>query len=67
MIAQTDPEIGPWLFSILDRQPVAPGEFLLALAQAAIRADAENYAILRLALRELRRKYPKYDPPPAAV
>lgn len=61
MIAQTDPEIGPWLFSILDDQPVKPGGFLLAFAQAAIRADAENYAILRPALRDLRRKYPKYD------
>jgi len=36
------------------------GSFVRAIAEAALRADHENYALLRPVLLELRRKYPQY-------
>jgi hypothetical protein len=58
MIAQEDePEMMDWLQNAASRG----GGFISLLAVAALHADSENYPILRPALLELRRKYPKYD------
>lgn len=37
------------------------GAFLSHLAAAALRADAENYTLLRPVLLEMRKKYPQYE------
>lgn len=37
------------------------GGFVKTVAQAAMRADDDNYAILRPALLAFKAKYPKYD------
>ena len=36
------------------------GSFVAAIAAAAIRADDDNYALLRPVLLQLKDKYPKY-------
>jgi hypothetical protein len=48
------------LLGIASGKPTRAGGFLVALADAALRADGENYPILRPALRELKQKYPEY-------
>ena len=58
-LAQSDDVLLPWLLGIVHPQSGA-GSFLKSLADAALRADWENYPILRPALLELRAKYPKY-------
>ena len=50
-----DKELSEWV--------MAPGEecsgrFLCALAEAVMKADAEDYSIIRPALLKLKRKYP---------
>jgi hypothetical protein len=61
--AHTDSELNGWLLTVVNGDPargVAPaGDFLRTLAQAALRADPSNYALLRPALLELRAKYPR--------
>lgn len=61
MIAHTDPVVLPWLLGIVHHQPYKPGDFLISLADAALRADHENYPILRPALVHLKEKYPQYS------
>lgn len=61
MTAHTDPDLNNWIFSILDCRKVGNGSFILAVATAAVRADDDNYAILRSALLALKAKYPKYE------
>jgi hypothetical protein len=63
MIAEMDEVLSHWLFGILHGMPERPGDFLRSVAQMAFRADAENYAILRPALLELKAKYPAYNDP----
>lgn len=60
MIAHTDDELGPWIFGIADSRPTPAGSFLRALADAALKADFENYQILRPALLQIRDRYPEY-------
>lgn len=60
MIVQTDPALISWVLGISNGKPTRSGDFLRALADAALRADALNYAILRPALLELKEKYPQY-------
>lgn len=60
MFAQMDAELLPWLLGIVNGIPTRLGGFLRALADAALRADAKNYAILRPALLQIRDKYPDY-------
>lgn len=60
MIAQSDPVLAPWLFGIVNNKPRRPGDFLKSVAEAALRADPENYAILYPALIVLQAKYPQY-------
>jgi hypothetical protein len=55
-----DPELTNWIFAI---PRLRAGDFLRSVAEAAIRADDENYRILRPALLRLKAKYPKYDVP----
>lgn len=65
MIAQQDIALAPWLYGILNNKPNPSGDFLRSLAEAAVRADHENYPLLRLALLEIAVKYPQYyDPNP---
>ena len=60
LLAENDKDLGPWIWGILENSPTRPGDFLKALAEAAVRADHRNYAILRPALSEIHRKYPEY-------
>jgi len=63
MIAQQDPELFVWLQTAAGHfapERPAAGSFLQTVAEAAFRADAENYPILRPALLELKAKYPQY-------
>lgn len=65
MIAQQDVTLAPWLYGIVNHIPTRSGDFLRSLAEAALRADADNYLILRPALVQLREKYPGYNDPGA--
>lgn len=59
MIAQDDdPEILEWLSNAHNRG----GGFVSVFAKAVLRADSENYSILRPALLVLRAKYASYEP-----
>jgi hypothetical protein len=60
VIAQTDPELLPWLLGIENGKPTSAGGFLTALAGAALRADSQNYGDLRPALLKIRDRFPKY-------
>jgi hypothetical protein len=60
ILPDADPELGPWLYGITHGEPTPPGDFLRALAEAALRADIENYASLREALLAIRSRHPKY-------
>jgi len=60
MIVQTDPALISWVLGIANGKPTRSGDFLRALADAALRADALNYEILRPALLQLKEKYPQY-------
>lgn len=53
-----DPELSKWIWGVIDRNS---GDFLKALAMAALRADHENYPLLRPALLEISKRYPKYN------
>lgn len=57
MIAEFDTELLDWLTGILNGRA---GGFLSTIAEAAFRADRENYAILRPALLGYKAKYPDY-------
>lgn len=54
--AQHDPVLFPWLMGCQNQA----GDFLKSIAEAALRADAENYALLRGALLTLRESYPEF-------
>lgn len=56
MIAQDDMELADWL---LNAQSFG-GDFLRSLAEAGLRADHENYPVLRPVLLSMKEKYPKY-------
>jgi len=60
-IAQHDIQLFPWLLGIHGARPTEPGKFLRHLAEAALRADPENYQLMRPALLVLQLKYPKYE------
>ena len=53
-----DPELTDWLLTIVNGDQA--GDFLKALATAALRADHENYPLLRPSLLEISKRYPKY-------
>lgn len=60
LVAHQDTELIDWLMGIVNWHPTEPGDFLKSLADAALRADFENYPTLRPALIEFKKKYPKY-------
>jgi hypothetical protein len=53
-----DPELLEWLGAASR----LGGGFVSSLAWAGLRADAENYSILRPVLVAMRAKYPAYEP-----
>ena len=53
-----DPELTGWLLNVVNSNA---GDFLRDLAKAALRADHENYPLLRPALLEISKRYPKYN------
>jgi hypothetical protein len=56
LIAQDDPELCPWLLGCCYRA----GDFLRNVASAGLRADNQNYSLLRPVLLQLKAKYPEY-------
>jgi len=55
-IANADVELFPWLVAAQSRA----GGFLSTIADAALRADPENYRLIRYVLLALKAKYPQY-------
>lgn len=55
-VAQQDEELLPWIFNAKERA----GDFLKSLCEAALRADADNYGIIRPALLHMKNRFPKY-------
>ncbi|HXM32267.1 MAG TPA: hypothetical protein VN921_01345 [Chthoniobacterales bacterium] len=60
IIAHEDTELLDWLLGIANNKPVRPGDFLRSLAEVALRADHENYPLMRPFLLEMKKKYPEY-------
>jgi len=59
LVAQNDdPELLEWLA----KAEQDGGGFVQGIASAGLRADPENYALIRTLLLVLRRKYPQYEP-----
>lgn len=54
LIAFDDKELRNWLMELIEE---GPENLLSALAEAVVRADAEDYGVIRPALVELKRKY----------
>jgi len=52
-----DLELRQWVYGIFKMNA---GSFLQTIAEAAQRADGENYEIIRPALLQLKKKYPHY-------
>jgi hypothetical protein len=65
LTAQEDKVLAPWIWGILNGKPVPAGDFLRSLAEAAVRADARNYATFRPALIHIALRFPQYDDPDA--
>lgn len=57
--AQEDSELFDWLTGVC-HPTMGAGDFLRHLAEASLRADWENYPILRPALLKIAAKYPEY-------
>ena len=61
MSAQEDNELFDWLLNAAGHGTSPPaGDFLKNFAEAALRADTENYLVLRPVLVVMAEKYPKY-------
>jgi hypothetical protein len=60
MILQNDPELLDWVANLY---LMNSGGFLRAIGDAAQRADAENYVLMRPMMLVLKAKYPDYDSP----
>ena len=60
MFLENDVELSKWVYGLLHNEPTRPGDFLKSIAEAASRADFENYGLLRPVLLELQKKYPDY-------
>ncbi len=63
MIAQEDTELMDWVLCLANQSPRRSGSFLATIGLAAVRADSDNYLLLRPALLAMKRKYPEYDMP----
>jgi hypothetical protein len=64
MTVNQDSDLGPWIWGLLEHKPARPGSFLAALADAVVRADNDNYDLLRPSLLAIRSKYPHYHSSP---
>lgn len=60
MIAPQDTELLSWLLGVANNKPHRAGGFLRSVADAALRADWENYPLMRPFLLEMKKKYPQY-------
>jgi hypothetical protein len=56
VVANRDPDLFTWL----SNASAHAGDFLKNIAEAGLRADPQNYPILRPTLLALKAKYPKY-------
>jgi len=56
VIAQEDPEMMDWLYGGMFRG----GGFVQSICAAGLRADSENYDLLRPSLLKFKEKYPQY-------
>jgi hypothetical protein len=54
LIAFNDTELGDWLIDLIED---GAEDFLCALAEAVVTADAEDYRVIRPGLIELKRKH----------
>ncbi len=54
--ASADPELQDWLLNAAN----FAGAFLKSIAWAGLRADQDNYPVLRPALLVMKSKYPEY-------
>jgi hypothetical protein len=52
------PEESTYILAILHPKAPKVGSFLMAFCEACVRADIENYELLRPALKVLMKKYP---------
>jgi hypothetical protein len=59
LVAQDDdPELLEWLSNAKEKS----GDFVRNIAEAGLRADPENYPLMRSLLIAMRKKYPAYEP-----
>ena len=54
MIAFDDRELSNWFMALTEE---SSGDFLCSLSEAVMKADAEDYSVIRPALMDLKRKY----------
>lgn len=61
MVAQQDEEeIQRWIYGVENGAPMPAGDFLRTIVAAALRADYENYPLMRPLIVALKQKFPKY-------
>ena len=61
LIAFDDSELSDWVLTLGEERS---GRFLCALAEAVMKADPEEYSVIRPALVNLKRKYAEAGPGP---
>ena len=61
LIAFDDSELSDWVLTLGEERS---GRFLCALAEAVMKADPEEYSVIRPALVNLKRKYAESDQEP---
>jgi hypothetical protein len=61
LIAFDDSELSDWVLALGEERS---GRFLCALAEAVMKADPEEYSVIRPALVNLKRKYAEARPEP---
>jgi hypothetical protein len=64
LTAFDDRELSEWVMTLGEERS---GHFLCALAEAVMKADPEDYSVIRPALMNLKRKYPDPDSLPEGV
>jgi hypothetical protein len=64
LIAFDDRELSDWVLTLGEERS---GRFLCALAEAVMKADPEEYSVIRPALVNLKRKYAEAGPEPEEI
>jgi hypothetical protein len=64
LTALDDRELSEWVMALGGERS---GHFLCALAEAVMKADAEDYSVIRPALMNLKRKYPDANSDPQGI